>query len=88
MINKIFAKIGLKPVADLVAGENGILSVLKENSDPSSKISSKKSAASAMIFTAIAMASVGGEPTKTELYLIGLFAVCGTALLAITVFKK
>ncbi len=88
MIQNFLAKIGLKPVTDLIAGENGVLSVLKDSNDPNSKISSKKSAASAMIFTAIAMASIGDDPSKVELALIALFTVCGTGLLAVTVWRK
>ena len=86
MLGKFFSTIGIKPLSDVLVGENGIVSLLKENSDPGSKISSRKSAASALIFAAIALAT--GELSRDKIALIAVFTVCGTALLALTAWKS
>ena len=86
MLGKFFTTIGIKPLTDVVTGENGIVSLLKENSEPGSKISSRKSAASALIFAAIALST--GELNREKIALIAVFAVCGSALLALTAWKS
>lgn len=79
-LKKLFEKTGLKPITNLVAGDNGIVSLLRENNDPTSKISSKKAAASTMIFAAIAIATKGIS-TQMELITVVSFTVCGVFLL-------
>ncbi len=76
-LNKLFR--GAKPLADIVAGNNGIVSLLKETSKPTSKLSSKKSAASLLLITGVTMAT--GELDTNKMILIGLFVGCGTLLL-------
>jgi len=79
-LKKFFQKVGLSPITNLIAGENGILSVLKHNGDPTSKISSKKSAASALLFAAITMA-IGGNFTTEKMLIICVFTAVGGFLL-------
>jgi len=76
-LNKLFK--ANKGVVDVVSGKNGIISLLKDGTKPTSKISSKRSAASALIISAIYMTNQ--ELIWERLALIGLFALCGTFLL-------
>jgi len=85
---KFFAKTGLKPIADIVAGPNGVLSLLKENSDPKSKISSRKSAASIMIFTGVAMVPGLNYDSSGEVTVLCCLCACGSILLGLTTFTK
>ena len=85
-VGKFFAKSGIKPIADLLAGPNGILSLLKENSKPESKISSRKSAASVMIFTAVAMVPNLDYASTGEVTVLCCLAACGSILLGLTTF--
>jgi len=80
MFGKLFAKLGVKPITDLITGSNGIVSLLKHNGDPTSKISSKKSAASALLFAAITMA-IGGNFTTEKMLIICAFTAVGGFLL-------
>ncbi len=87
-LGKLFNVIGIKPIADMIAGPNGLVSILKENSDPNSKISSRKSAASVMIFTAVAMLSSLDYNSIGEVTVVCCLAVCGSILLGLTTFTK
>ena len=87
-VGKFFAKIGIKPLTDLLAGPNGIISMLKESNEPGSKISSRKSAASVMIFTAVAMLPSLDYNSKGEVAVVCALMVCGSVLLALTTFTK
>lgn len=86
-LQKAISEVGLKPVTDLIAGRNGLLSVLKESSDPKSKISSRKSGASALLFGAVTMALTMTLDWKVAV-VICAFTVCGSALLALTAWNK
>lgn len=86
MLGKVFGKLGIKPITDLVTSENGLVSLLKEGNDPKAKISSRRSAASALVFTGITLSM--GELSKERLILIGVFVLCGTGLLAVTALGK
>jgi|TARA_R100001530_G_scaffold130061_1_gene100750 fatty acid desaturase len=85
---KFLAKIGVKPIADLIAGSNGIVSLLKETNDPNSKISSRKSAASALIFAAITMSATIDYSVTGQWVSMVAFAVVGAGLLGMTTFSK
>ena len=61
--------------------------IVKETSDPNSKISSKKSAASLLLFTAIAMVSKE-EVSNTHAAFAALFTVGGVFLLYISMRDK
>ena len=64
-----------------------VVGIVKETSDPASKISSKKSAASVLLFMAgtIAMKS---ELSGNDIYLITLFTLVGGVLLGLTIFSS
>ena len=85
---KFLAKAGIKPIADLVAGSNGIVSLLKESNAPNSKISSRKSAASALIFAAITMSATIDYSVTGQWVSMIAFAVVGSGLLAMTTLSK
>jgi len=85
---KFLAKIGVKPITDLIAGSNGIVSLLKETNDPSSKISSRKSAASALIFAAIAMSVTIDYSVTGQWVSMISFAVVGAGLLGMTTLSR
>lgn len=87
-LGKLFSLTGIKPITDLIAGPNGILSMLKENSKPESKISSRKSAASVMIFTAVAMVPSLDYASTGEVTVLCFFAACGSILLGLTTFTR
>jgi len=87
-VGKFFAKTGIKPFADIIAGPNGIISMLKENSDPNSKISSRKSAASVMVFTALAMVPSLDYTSTGEVTVLCCLTACGSILLGLTTFTK
>ncbi len=87
-VGKFFAKVGIKPITDLVAGPNGIVSLLKENSKPDSKISSRKSAASVMILTALAMVPDLDYTSIGEVTVVCCLSACGSILLGLTTFTR
>jgi|1_EtaG_2_1085319.scaffolds.fasta_scaffold19623_2 hypothetical protein len=82
------AKIGIKPITDLIAGSNGIVSVLKESNDPKSKISSRKSAASALIFAAITMSATIDYSVTGQWVSMIAFALVGSGLLGMTTLSR
>ncbi len=86
MLGNFFKKVGIKPLTDLVTGENGIASILKENSKPSSKISARKSCASALLFGAVVMAATG--VTSENQWVILGFVVCGTAMMIASAWNR
>ncbi len=86
MFPKLFQKLGIKSITDLITSPNGIAGILKDTTDPKRKISSKRSAASGLLITALFMAN--GEINQERMIIISNFAVCGTLLLALTSFSK
>lgn len=87
-LKKFFEKVGVSPITELVAGKNGIVSILKENNDPNSKISSRKSAASALIIAAITMSTMIDYAVTGQVITMVSFAFLGSTLLALTTFNK
>ncbi len=84
----LLKKTGAKPLADVVAGENGILSVLRDKSDPKRRISSKRSAAAALIFAAIAFLTAHPDPTWPQAIIMVIWVGVGGALLWRTMKEK
>ena len=87
ILEKLFTRIGIKPITDLIAGSNGIISIVKEKNDPNGKISSRRGAGMVLIGIAGTMASTIDYTNKWQVISMLVFASLGVFLLAVTSFN-
>lgn len=87
IFKKLFEKIGVKAITDTIAGENGIVSAIKEKNDPNGRISSRRGAALLLIGTAVTMSATIDYGNKLQVATMLGFAGLGTLLLVVASFN-
>lgn len=87
IFKKLFERIGVAPIANLIAGENGLLSAIKEKNDPNGRISSRRGAALLLIGTAVTMAASIDYSNKLQVATMLGFAGLGVLLLIVASFN-
>lgn len=87
LFKNLFEKLGLKPMANLIAGEKGIMSAIVEKNDPNGKISSRRGAAMVLIGAAVTMAASINYDNTLQVITMLSFALLGVILLVVASFN-